>query len=619
MSRCVMPILCAKSSARVHLKTISTDLVDRQQVLRRAEPLQRAAVHVLHHDVVRRFVGDRVVDLADVRVLQLAGERGLGDEKLAVELAALRVVEQRRGNQLDRDVALGEGVVAEVDLGRGAGAQVAHDRVLADLLRLVQRRVHCRCLSVARLRALATAARTCAGAVPPRWLRAATEPSSVSDLVDVLADLLREALQRRQAATRRGRSPPFPRRAPRARRLRARRGTAGPCAPGSRRGRWRWRGLRSAAARIAFACGCRPATSAREGLQRVLHRVDGVEQRLLVFLVVLVVRERLALHQRQQRHQVADHAPALAAHQFRHVRVLLLRHDRAAGAEAVRDAHEAEARAHPEDQFLGEARQVHHDERGAGGELDREVAVGDRVQRVRRDVLEAQLARDPLAVDREGGAGERRRAQRQHVHAPAAVGEPRAVALEHRRVGEQVVAEGDRLRDLQVREAGHHQRRRGAPPARAAPARARRRLRVDLVDLVAQPQAHVGGDLVVARARRVQPLAGVARELDQAALDVAVHVLVRRPTRRTCRRGSPRGPSPAPPSIAFRSARADHAAGREHARVRERARDIVHGEPLVEGDRGGETLHERVHRLREAARPRLAFLPLPGCRCGHGD
>ena len=92
-------------------------LVDRQQVLRRAELLQRAAVDVLHHDVVQRLVGDRVVDLADVRVLQLAGERGLGDEQLAVELAALRVVEQRRGDQLDRDVALGERVVAEVDLG----------------------------------------------------------------------------------------------------------------------------------------------------------------------------------------------------------------------------------------------------------------------------------------------------------------------------------------------------------------------------------------------------------------------------------------------------------------------------------------------------------------------
>jgi hypothetical protein len=66
------------------------------------------------------------------------------------------------------------------------------------------------------------------------------------------------------------------------------------------------------------------------------HRVDGVEQRLLVFLVVLVVRQRLRFHQRQQAHQVSGNAAALAAHQFGHVRVLLLRHDRRAGAEAIR-------------------------------------------------------------------------------------------------------------------------------------------------------------------------------------------------------------------------------------------------------------------------------------------
>jgi hypothetical protein len=37
-----------------------------------------------------------------------------------------------------------------------------------------------------------------------------------------------------------------------------------------------------------------------EDAQRVGERVDGVEQRFLVFLVVLVVGQRLALHQRQQ-------------------------------------------------------------------------------------------------------------------------------------------------------------------------------------------------------------------------------------------------------------------------------------------------------------------------------
>jgi hypothetical protein len=85
---------------------------------------------------VQLVVGHGVEDLADVRVLQLAGERGLGDEELAVELAALRVVEELGRDDLDGDVALGEGVVAEVDLGGRAGAEVALDRILPDLLQL---------------------------------------------------------------------------------------------------------------------------------------------------------------------------------------------------------------------------------------------------------------------------------------------------------------------------------------------------------------------------------------------------------------------------------------------------------------------------------------------------
>ena len=221
------------------------------------------------------------------------------------------------------------------------------------------------------------------------------------------------------------------------------------------------------------------------------------------------------------------------------------------------------------------------------------------------------------AVDREGGAGERRRAERQHVHAPAAVGQPPAVALEHRRIGEQVVAEGDGLRDLQVREAGHHQR---GVARRLREQRLLQRIQVpdDLVDLVAQPQAHIGGDLVVARTRRVQALAGVARKLDQAALDVAVHVFVfDRPGELA---GADLGAHLRQRAFdGFQVCAPDHAAGREHARMGKRARNVVQGEPFVERDRGGEALHEGVHRFREAARPRVALLPLPGCRCGHGD
>ncbi len=46
----------------------------------------------------------------------------------------------------------------------------------------------------------------------------------------------------------------------------------------------------------------------------------------------------------------------------------------------------------------------------------------------------------------------------------------------------------------------------------------------DVVDRGAHVQADVGGDLVVARAARVQALAGVAHQFGQALFDVQVHV-----------------------------------------------------------------------------------------------
>ena len=127
-----------------------------------------------------------------------------------------------------------------------------------------------------------------------------------------------------------------------------------------------------------------------------------------------------------------------------------------------------------------------HGERRAGAEFDREVAVGHGIEGICAHRLEAELARDPRAVDRKTSPGERRGAERKLVHAPPAVGEARAVALEHLEIGEQVVPEGHRLGDLQVREARHQRggvlfRLVEQPPLDAAQEPA------DLVYGVAQP------------------------------------------------------------------------------------------------------------------------------------
>jgi hypothetical protein len=57
---------------------------------------------------------------------------------------------------------------------------------------------------------------------------------------------------------------------------------------------------------------------------------------------------------------VAEDPAGLAARQFRHVGIFLLRHDRGAGAEAVGEVDEADARTHPQDQFFREARDMGH-------------------------------------------------------------------------------------------------------------------------------------------------------------------------------------------------------------------------------------------------------------------
>jgi hypothetical protein len=141
-----------------------------------------------------------------------------------------------------------------------------------------------------------------------------------------------------------------------------------------------------------------------EDAQRVLERVNGVEQRLLVFLVVLVVGERLALHERDQAHQVPHHAPRLAARELGHVGVLLLRHDGAARGEAVGNLDEAEVLAHPQDQLLAQAADVHHAQARGGAEFDGKVAVAHGVQAVLAHagaalrIDHAQRARHALAV-----------------------------------------------------------------------------------------------------------------------------------------------------------------------------------------------------------------------------
>ena len=134
-----------------------------------------------------------------------------------------------------------------------------------------------------------------------------------------------------------------------------------------------------------------------------------------------------------------------------------------------------------------------------------------------------------FAIDGEGGAGEGCRTQRQPVDATAGVGQTPGIAGEHLHIGQQVVAEGDGLCHLQVGEA-RHDRVGVLLGERQQRFLQRTQQGQDLVGGVTQPQPDVGGDLVVARAGRVQALAGITDQLGQALLDVEVDILqIQRP------------------------------------------------------------------------------------------
>ena len=87
---------------------------------------------------------------------------------------------------------------------------------------------------------------------------------------------------------------------------------------------------------------------------------------------------------------------------------------------------EAERLARPEDELLGQPRQMEREQSAAASDNRATKSRSrDRVERVGGRPVEAERQRGRLAVDRKAGAGQRRRAQRAFVHPRAGVGEAR--------------------------------------------------------------------------------------------------------------------------------------------------------------------------------------------------
>ena len=196
-----------------------------------------------------------------------------------------------------------------------------------------------------------------------------------------------------------------------------------------------------------------PSTSLAASSRQPDSVSHGLEQGGLVLLQIAVVGQRQVFHEEQHLRQGPHDAGRLAADQFEHVGIPLLRHDRRAGRQGVGQLEETELGREPQNPLLRPAAQMQRDEREAEEELDEEVAVVRDVEAVGGRTGEPkQLGREG-AVDRKRRAGQGTGSQRRNVDPLEAVGQPGPIALELLAVREPIVDRHHRLGTLQMRVA----------------------------------------------------------------------------------------------------------------------------------------------------------------------
>ena len=254
-------------------------------------------------------------------------------------------------------------------------------------------------------------------------------------------------------------------------------------------------------------------------------RVNGIKSRLFVLLHVLIVGQRQPLHGSQKRHEIAVYTSGLAADKLTDIGILFLRHNAAAGRKGIIHLHKTVLVGIPDDEFFGEAAQVHHQDRESREKLQQIISVGDAVHGIPCRAVKIELVSHIGTVQRIGRTSERTGSQRALVHARAAVTYPQIISAEHLKVGVQVMGQRRGLCLLQVCKPGHkglfvlfHQIQNDAEQVQD--------LSADPVRRLSGIQPHIQGNLVVAAPAGVQALARVADPVDEIRLDKAVNVLI---------------------------------------------------------------------------------------------
>ena len=245
---------------------------------------------------------------------------------------------------------------------------------------------------------------------------------------------------------------------------------------------------------------------------------------------------------------------------------------------------------------------MHHQNRQTRKQLQHVIAVGYAVEAVAAHPGQAQLRRRKAAVQRIGRAGQSARAERRDRHALFAVLKARTVPQQHVAIGQQMMAEGDRLRPLQVGVAGHDEiigfLRLGRDHAQQAV-----EARFQLFAFVQKIEPQVERHLVVAAARGVQPFAAVADPLRQLRFHKGVDILGGPVNCQLAALELQRDlPQRGDDFAAFRFV--DDALSAEHRRVRNRAADILLRHPAVERDGRVEIVGLLVQFLLEPSFPK---------------
>ena len=159
----------------------------------------------------------------------------------------------------------------------------------------------------------------------------------------------------------------------------------------------------------------------------------------------------------------------------------------------------------------------HTDGRDTGG-LDEVIACRHCIHRILGHTLKLQEGSGACTVDGVGGTGHGRGTEWTAIHATTHVGHAFPVSLKTPRVGEQVVPKPDGLAALQVSEAWDKGAAVGLDPIADRTHQARQGLVQD-VEAAPEPQAHIGGHLVVARAGSMQ----LARERADVLPQLGLH------------------------------------------------------------------------------------------------